>query len=123
MTRRVMGTCLRMETQIPADEDDLWQRFHRAVNMSSRELVDWLGQEPDLGPRPGPSRPSPLGQAVVGILGKRRTDLTDEDLAVMRKVIDVVDDETAGVSAEEVVADDRRRHRLLNVGHDALREP
>lgn len=112
-----------METQIPADEDDLWQRFHRAVNMSSRELVDWLGQEPDLGPRPGPSRPSPLGQAVVGILGKRRTDLTDEDLTVMRKVIDVVDDETAGVSAEEVVADNRRRHRLLNVGHDALREP
>jgi hypothetical protein len=49
-------------------------------------------------------------------------DLTDEDLAVMRKVIDVVDDETAGVTAEEVVADDRRRHRLLNVGHDALRE-
>lgn len=117
-----MGTCLRMATQIPADEDDLWQRFHRAVNMSSRELVDWLGQEPDLGPRPGPSGPPPLGQAVVGILGKRRTDLTGEDLAVMRKVIDVVDDETAGVTAEEVVADDRRRHRLLNVGHDALRE-
>jgi hypothetical protein len=37
-------------------------------------------------------------------------------------VIDVVDDETAGVSAEEVVADERRRHRLLNVGHDSLRE-
>ena len=117
-----MGTCLRMATQIPAEEDDLWQRFHRAVNMSSRELVDWLGQEPDLRPKPGPSGPPPLGQAVVGILGKRRTDLTDEDLAVMRKVVDVVDDETTGLSAEDVVADERRRHRLLNVGHDPLRE-
>ena len=122
MTRPVMGTGLRMATQIPAEEDDLWQRFHRAVNMSSRELVDWLGQEPDLRPKPGPSGPPPLGQAVVGILGKRRTDLTDEDLAVMRKVVDVVDDETTGLSAEDVVADERRRHRLLNVGHDPLRE-
>jgi hypothetical protein len=24
-------------TQIPAEEDDLWQRFHRAVNMASAE--------------------------------------------------------------------------------------
>ena len=117
-----MGTCLRMATQIPPEEEDLWQRFHRAVNMSSRELVDWLGQAPDLGPKPGPSGPPPLGQAVVGILGKRRTDLTDEDLAVMRKVVDVVDDETTGLSPEEVVVDERRRHRLLNVGHDPLRE-
>ena len=121
LTRPVVGTCLRMATQISAEEDDLWQRFHRAVNMSSRELVDWLGQEPDLGPKPGPAGPPPLGQAVVGILGKRRTDLTDEDLAVMRKVVDVVDDETAGLSPEEIVVDERRRHRLLNVGHDPLR--
>jgi hypothetical protein len=45
----------------PAEEDDLWQRFHRAVNMASA-----------------------------------KRDLTDEDLAVMRKVLDVGRDPLRG---------------------------
>jgi len=28
-----------MATQIPAEEDDLWQRSHRAVNMASAERI------------------------------------------------------------------------------------
>jgi hypothetical protein len=116
------GYVVRMTPHASPEVDELWQRFHQAVNMTSRELVDWLGQEPDLVPQPGPSGPSPLGTAVVGILGKRRTDLTDDDLAVMRKVVDIVETETAGVSHEDLVAGERRRHRLLNVGHDPLRE-
>lgn len=60
--------------------------------------------------------------AVVRILAKRRTDLTDDDLDVMAKVIDIVEAETAEVSHADLMADKRRRHRLLNVGHDLLRE-
>ena len=101
--------------------DELWQRFHHAVNMTSRELLDWLGAEPDVTPHPGPAERPALGMAVLGVLSKRRTDLTDEDLAVMRTVVDVVDAETSGVTHDEMLADERRRYRLLNVGHDPLR--
>jgi hypothetical protein len=59
----------------------------------------------DSGGRGRPLAALPSG----GEHGKRRTDLTDEDLAVMSKEIDVV-------------ADERRRRQLLNVGHDPLRE-
>lgn len=100
--------------------DELWDRFHSVVNMTSRELGEWLGVEPDVSP--GPSEPAPLGTAVVNILSKRRTDLTANDVEVMRKVIDVVDEETTGVPADRLANDERRRHRLRNVGHDVFRE-
>ena len=63
-------------------DDELWQEFHRVVNMTSRELRDWLAvqgagedaeQEPD---RAG----SHLGHRVLAILGKRRADLTPDDV-------------------------------------------
>lgn len=111
-----------MTPQRSREVDTLWQRFHGAVNMTSRELADWLGSQPDLTPTPGTAEPAPLGQALVKVLRKRRTDLTDADLDVMRKVVDVVNDETAGISHGELLADERRRHRLRNVGHDPFRE-
>lgn len=89
--------------------------------MTSRELVDWLGVEPDLVAHPGPPAQAPLGLAVVDILGKRRMDLTVDDIAVMQRVIDVVEEETADVPPERVAEDERKRHRLMNVGHDPLR--
>jgi hypothetical protein len=103
------------------ETEEIWERFHGVVNMTSRELLEWLGTQPDLAPHPG-ERPAELGLAVVQVLAKRRTDLTDADLAVMRKVVDVVEEETSGVSEEEIAGDERRRYRLLNVGHDPLRE-
>jgi hypothetical protein len=103
------------------ETEEIWERFHAVVNMTSRELLEWLGTQPDLAPHPG-ERPAELGLAVVQVLAKRRTDLTEDDLTVMRKVVDVVEEETSGVSEEEIAADERRRYRLLNVGHDPLRE-
>ncbi|NEE03033.1 DUF3140 domain-containing protein [Phytoactinopolyspora halotolerans] len=110
-----------MAERISPEVDELWERFHQAVNMTSRELLDWLGVEPDLDQGPGPAGRAPLGMAVVSILSKRRTDLTVEDLAVMQKVVDVVDEETSDTSREFLAEDERRRHRLMNVGHDPLR--
>lgn len=105
------------------ETDELRQRFHETVNMTSQELTTWLGTEPDLdAPEPGHPGPPPLGQAVVGILGKRRTDLTDDDLTTMQKVVELVENETDGLSKDDVVNDERKRHRLMSVGHDPLRE-
>ncbi len=100
--------------------DRLWERFHSVVNMTSRELAEWIGVEPDISP--GPKEPPPLGEAVVSILGKRRTDLTSNDVEVMRKVVDIYDEETAGVPPDQLAGNERRRRRLRNIGHDVLRE-
>lgn len=103
------------------ETEEIWERFHAAVNMTSRELLDWLGTQPDLAPHPGENQPAKLGLAVVDVLGKRRTDLTEADVEVMRKVVDVVEEETEGASEEDFANDERKRYRLLNVGHDPLR--
>lgn len=102
------------------ETEEIWERFHDLVNMTSRELLDWLGTQPDLAPHPGENAPAELGVAVVQVLAKRRTDLTDDDVEVMRKVIEVVEEETEGAT-EEDFADERKRYRLRNVGHDPLR--
>jgi hypothetical protein len=112
-----------MAERTPLEVEELWQRFHDVVTMTSRELIDWLGVQPDLdGPLPGSPGRAPLGEAVVEILGKRRTDLTDDDFDVMRRVIEIVESETAGATKDEILADERRRHRLMTVGHDPFRD-
>lgn len=103
------------------ESEEIWERFHQAVNMTSRELLDWLGTQPDLAPHPGENRPAELGLAVVQVLGKRRTDLTEADVEVMREVVDVVEQETEGATEADFAQDERKRYRLLNVGHDPLR--
>lgn len=109
-------------TSVEAQE--LWDRFHQVVNMTSEELTAWLGTEPDLdAPHPGEDAPPPLGSGVTAILAKRRSDLTNDDLTVMQKVIEVVEDETDAATKGELVNDERRRHRLMSVGHDPFREP
>lgn len=73
-------------------DDELWDDFHRVVNMTSAELRDWLatqgaGEETEEVPdRAG----SHLGHRVLGILGKRRSDVTRDDVDVMTQVVDRV---------------------------------
>lgn len=72
--------------------DGLWDEFHTVVNMTSRELQEWLnvesaGEETEEVPdRAG----KPMGRRVLEILGKRRTDLTQDDVSVMQRVCDIV---------------------------------
>lgn len=111
-----------MAKHTPFETEDLWERFHDVVNMTSRELIDWVGVQADLdAPQPGPAEPASLGRAVIEILGKRRTDLTEDDLTAMHKVIEVVETETEGAAKDEILADERKRHRLMTVGHDPFR--
>ncbi|MGX4688504.1 DUF3140 domain-containing protein [Streptomyces sp. JNUCC 63] len=107
--------------------DALWENFHRVVNMTSQELADWLrvrDAEENTEPLPEEAGP-PTGQHVLSILRKRRTDLTDDDLRVMRKAVDTI---TARTDLENEPAPEagdaeetRRRHRLMTLGHDPLK--
>ncbi|MEH0573972.1 MULTISPECIES: DUF3140 domain-containing protein [Streptomyces] len=102
--------------------DALWEDFHRAVNMTSQELAAWLRvRDADENAEPLPEEAgTPTGQHVLAILQKRRTDLTDDDVRVMYRVVDTVAAQT-DVENEPEAEETRRRHRLMTIGHDPLR--
>ncbi|BCL24316.1 DUF3140 domain-containing protein [Streptomyces tuirus] len=108
------------------ERDALWEDFHRVVNMTSQELAAWLRvRDADETTEPLPEHAgSATGRHVLAILQKRRTDLTEDDLRVMRKVVETVTDQVdlENEPEPEVTPEDtRRRHRLMTVGHDTLR--
>lgn len=103
-------------------DDITWENFHRVVNMTSRELRDWLAVEGagETTEQPPDQAGSALGHRVLDILGKRRADCTPDDVAVMRRVVDKV----VGKRGEELdatITDDAERRRLMDLGHDALK--
>jgi hypothetical protein len=102
--------------------DTLWEDFHRVVNMTSAELAAWLRvRDADEQAEPLPEDAgTPTGRHVLAILRKRRTDLTGDDVRVMRKVVDTVTAQT-DVENEPGAEDTRRRHRLMTLGHDSLK--
>ena len=104
--------------------DEMWDEFHLVVNMTSRELNDWnrtrqASEEAE--PFPDQAGTS-LGHRVAAILAKRRTDLTDEDVDAMTKVVDVVRRERRD-DLEPTAGDDHWRRRLMSIGHDPLKPP
>jgi len=102
--------------------DVLWDDFHQVVNMTSRELDEWLRVDAsgevaeELPDKAGPE----LGRRVLGILGKRRADLTDDDVSVMTRVVERVMTQRRA-DLEPTAGDSAWRHRLMSVGHDPLK--
>ncbi|MBA9049456.1 MULTISPECIES: DUF3140 domain-containing protein [Streptomyces] len=107
------------------ETEALWEDFHRVVNMTSAELAAWLRvRDAEERSEPLPDEAgSATGRQVLAILQKRRTDLTDDDVRVMYKVVDTVDDlvDMDGEPEPERPDDTRRRHRLMTLGHDPLK--
>ena len=104
--------------------DELWQEFHTVVNMTSRELSDWLGAQV-AAEETGPGAALPeleVGQQVRDILGRRRTDLTSDDVATMQDVVDQVRT-LRGDELEPQALEDDVRHLLMSMGHDPLKPP
>lgn len=105
-------------------DDDLWDEFHRVVNMTSRQLRDWLAVEAagevaeGLPDQDGP----PVGHQVLKILGKRKVDLTPDDVAVMEKVVRKVLAERRE-DLEPTAGQDAWRRKLMDLGHDPLQPP
>ncbi|MEV6905078.1 DUF3140 domain-containing protein [Amycolatopsis sp. NPDC051372] len=103
-------------------DEDLWTEFHRVVNMTSRELSDWLRTR-DAGPEDEPlpdQAGTPKGHDVLAILGKRRSDVDEHDETVMRTVVDRVRAERRE-DLEPVAGEAHWRHRLMSLGHDPLK--
>jgi hypothetical protein len=102
--------------------ESTWQEFHRVVNMSSQELSDWLRtrsateEAEELPDHAGPE----LGRHVLAILGKRKGDLSQDDVRIMRRVVDTVHAQR-GEDLEPTAGQQHWRYRLMSIGHDPLK--
>ncbi|MBY8878912.1 DUF3140 domain-containing protein [Actinacidiphila acidipaludis] len=103
------------------DREDVLRDFHEAVNMTPRELEDWLGTEDsrDAGQQKGggESVGHASGRRIVTLLRTRKDDLDDDDLAHMRKVSGYVHRHLAQRPGGDIT-DSTWRYSLMNWGHD-----
>lgn len=111
-----------------SDLDEVSREFAEAVNMTPKELEDWLetdesravGQKSGSG---GESTGHESGRRIVDILRTNKGALTDDDAAHMRKVVGYVKRHTAQRPDK---SDDELEHAkwtasLKNWGHDPLK--
>ncbi|WP_336921540.1 DUF3140 domain-containing protein [Aquipuribacter sp. SD81] len=108
-----------------AELDELWDEFHTVVNMTSKDLADWLRVRAsdedaeafldETGHMPGLS----TGQHVLRILGRRKTDLDEVDVTTMARVVERVRSQRRE-DLEPTAGDAAWRHKLMTIGHDPL---
>ena len=104
-------------------DDALWDEFHTLVNMTSRELQDWLATDDaheDSEPAMGPVG-TPTGRAVLGVLGKRRTDLTESRRPHHGARRRPGPRAERGEDPEPTAGQAAWRRRLMRIGHDPLK--
>ncbi len=107
-------------------EGDVREEFRDAVNMTPKELEQWLatdesqavGQKPDGG---GESVGHHMGGRIVELLHTKKADLTDDDEADMRKVVGYVARHTKQGGPADDVEHSKWRYSLMNWGHDPLK--
>ena len=109
------------------DADTIRREFGEAVNMTAGELTDWLATEESqaVGQKSGGSGESTgheSGRRIVELLHTNKADLTDDDLAHMRKVHGYVQRHLAQRPQQEDVETSKWRYSLMNWGHDPLKD-
>jgi hypothetical protein len=108
------------------DPETVRREFGEAVNMTAGELEKWLesdqsrsvGQDSD---GSGESTGHASGRRIVELLRTKKDDLSDADLAHMRKVHGYVQRHLAQEPKKEDVETSRWRYSLMNWGHDPLK--
>ena len=104
--------------------DDVHAEFHRVVNMTARQLEEWLGTEESrsVGQRPEGASEAvghEMGRHVVELLPRGRGDLSEDDEGRMREVVGYVHRHLAQRPSGDV-RETRWRYSLMNWGHDPL---
>lgn len=98
------------------------KEFRDAVNMSPKELEEWLATDESRSvgdSDDGESTGHASGRRIVEIKRKTVDELTDDDYAHMNKVVGYVHRHLAQ-RPERDVTDTRWRWSLMNWGHDPL---
>ena len=100
------------------------EEFDETVNMSRKELEEWLETEEskEVGQKDGggESKGHESGRKIVEILGKNESDYTDEDIDHMRRVVSYVHRHQAQRPKGDA-EDSNWRYSLMNWGHDPLK--
>ena len=121
-----------------ADHDDdratTVAAFKQAVNMTPAQLEQWLddARSQEVGVTSGGDKKSEAGggesvghasgRRIVGLLRSKDSELTDDDLAHMRKVTGYVHRHLAQRPEKEEIEGSRWRASLMNWGHDPLKD-
>ncbi len=105
-----------------SDSDkDIRAEFDEAVNMTAQQLENWLetDESRSVGQKDGggESTGHRSGRRIISLLGKRKDDLTEDDLAHMRKVNGYVKRHLAQ-RPDGDVTETAWRYSLMNWGHD-----
>ncbi|MCM3780343.1 DUF3140 domain-containing protein [Microbacterium hydrocarbonoxydans] len=103
---------------------DVWDDWRRDVNMAPKELEQWLETEESrsVGDSDGgESTGHRSGRRIVTLLRKKKTELTRDDIAWMRKVVGYVARHGAQRPHGDVT-ETRWRYSLMNWGHDPLKD-
>ena len=103
-------------------DQQVFEEFDGAVNMTRKELEEWLetDESRSVGQGSGESKGHESGRRIVEILGKNKSDYTDQDIDHMRRVVGYVHRHQAQKPKGEV-KDSNWRYSLLNWGHDPLK--
>ena len=106
--------------------DEVWDDFKAAVNMTPRQLEQWLETDESraVGQKDGggESTGHESGRRIVQILRTKKGDLSEDDAAHMKKVVGYVARHTAQRpdKSDDELAHTRWAASLKNWGHDPL---
>ena len=111
---------------MPSDDDkDTWEEFRNTVNMTASELEKWLDtdESKEVGQKSGgkESTGHASGRRIIAILKAKKSDLTDDDYAHMRKVVGYAKRHLKQRPSGDV-RDTRWRYSLMNWGHDPVKK-
>ena len=104
------------------DRQQIVDEFDDAVNMTRKQLEDWLetDESQSVGQGNGESKGHESGRRIVKLLEKNKSDYTDEDIDRMRRVVSYVHRHQSQKPSGDV-KDSNWRYSLLNWGHDPLK--
>ncbi|MCI0383082.1 DUF3140 domain-containing protein [Streptomyces sp. CNQ085] len=112
-------------TEGRADRDETVAEFGKLVNLTPKQLQDWLGREESRAAGQhrdgGESTGHASGRRIVELLRTSKSDLSDDDVAHMRKVSGYIKRHLAQRPSGDVT-DTTWRHSLMNWGHDPLKD-
>ncbi len=115
-----------MSDSSDADKDSTRADFADAVNMTPKELEDWLATDESQGvgwgkDDGGESVGHESGRRIVAIKRKKQAELDDDDYQHMRKVVGYVRRHMKQGGPAEDKEHSRWRYSLMNWGHDPLK--
>ena len=106
------------------NEQRIIEEFDGAVNMTPKELEEWLqtDESKSVGQSDGggESKGHQSGRRIVEIRRKKKSDYTDDDIDHMRRVVSYVHRHQAQKPKGDV-EDSAWRRSLMNWGHDPLK--